>query len=721
MAMSTASPAFILYRILGNDLPGRHGADQTLENLRFILRYEAALADCDKRWIVNRITDPERERAVIEVLEAHAQKYARVPFDLAEYARQPFDIGDLPRAFYLTSAQQPAHRFLRARALEYPFRYKNLYAMNNNGARNLALRLGRQEARWVLPWDGACFISPAAWDAIRAAAEAQGDAKYLLVPMVRIDDNARLLDPTYRPEPNEEPQIVFRADATEVFDEAMRYGNNPKVALLQRLAVPGPWDQWGAVPWEPVRVERATEAGQWRWAGWVARLASRAPEAETSDEQRFERRITGIVGFLSGLDERVMRSRFRATDPIHYNESTLESLAARWRQGQALALIEELLARADQALAEGVFSVRDKPTRAPSGDALDYYSVAPYFSPDAASPGGLAYHDGRRIPAADLDSPESRRYDRGRWQAMVDNGMALALAWRITGDIRYARHGAELMRAWFIDPATRMNPHMAFAQCIPGESGATRGFGLIETKDIHYFLDGVRLIERAGVLATAERDAFRDWCRQYLRWLLGSAQGRAMLRHGNNHSTFYLLQVAALAAYLDDAQALLFALRAGLMLAAQQMHQDGTQAEELTRTNSLHYSLFNLTGWAFLARFGRLAGMDLWHARGAGRGSPADAFAYLRASWRAWPHPQADAFDARRLDVLAAWAVQAADAGDVCSDIPACLHPYSAIPPWWPLILDDVRWRTYSDGGDLAVFSRPGEPRPPSSAMLGQG
>ena len=35
--------------------------------------------------------------------------------------------------------------------------------MNNNGARNAALREGRRRAKWVLPWDGNCFVTEEGW------------------------------------------------------------------------------------------------------------------------------------------------------------------------------------------------------------------------------------------------------------------------------------------------------------------------------------------------------------------------------------------------------------------------------------------------------------------------------------------------------------------------------------------------------------------------------
>src|SRR5260221_10470142 len=78
---------FALTRIIGNDLPPRHAPGRSLKNLRFILENEADLAGCTKRWIVNRIADPDEENAVVATLAAHGQSYSRLGFHLAEFAR----------------------------------------------------------------------------------------------------------------------------------------------------------------------------------------------------------------------------------------------------------------------------------------------------------------------------------------------------------------------------------------------------------------------------------------------------------------------------------------------------------------------------------------------------------------------------------------------------------------------------------------------------------
>lgn len=306
-ADAAADDTFALYRIIGNELPPRHGQGQNLRSLEFQLAHEPDLPGCEKTWVLNRIVDPAMEQALIERLEKAGRRWLRIPFDSDEYARIGWDHEGLPsrdfldsRAFRRLSAEQQASARLRV------YRHKNNYVMNNNGARNFAIADGRTRARWILPWDGNCFLNPHAWHHLREAVAEYPGARYVVVPMQRLQNNTDALAIDHPREAEEEPQIAFHRNAREQFDEAHPYGRWPKAELLCRLGVPGRWDYWARKPWDLPVPDYAQEAGRYVEAGWVLRLCSGEQSLEGSAYRdgvnRGLKRAEAIQAFIDGVD-----------------------------------------------------------------------------------------------------------------------------------------------------------------------------------------------------------------------------------------------------------------------------------------------------------------------------------------------------------------------------------------------------------------------------------
>jgi hypothetical protein len=694
---------FVLYRILGNDLEPRHRKGQTRENLRFILENEPPLPGCEKRWIVNRIVDPEEEGRILDLLAAAGQEALRLPFDPAAYRRIGWDVALLPAPDFLTGpAADRLDAEARGRLALAFYREKNLYVMNNNGARNLALADGRDRAKWILPWDGNCFLTGPAWRALRAAVAERPDLKYFLTPMTRVADNGDLLRPDFAPNPVEEPQVLMRRDAAESFDPALPYGRRPKVELFWRIGAPGPWDRWRDDPWDPPRRPASAEAGRFAAAGWVARLASGRDELEREDRQGFLQRgaarRAAIAATLDRLD-----AAFAEPDPeglVCYSSAALDRLGTPGpaAPGAGRALAAALLAEAEAALGRGPYSVVHKTTLPPSRDRRDYWHPAPYWWPNRWIPGGLPYvqRDGRRVPGTRLYEPESDRYDRTRLQRLFDDTTSLALAARLTGRADFAAHAARLVETWFVAPATRMNPHLRYAQVRRGRNwNRGTGAGIIELKDFYYFLDAVRLLEAQGAVEPRVRDGLRDWLGAYLGWLATSPQGRRERGARNNHGTYYDLQVAAIAAWLGDRDGLRDALVRAQSRLRGQIADDGTQPEEMARATTAHYCHFNLQGWMALVRLGRRSGLlrpdfaaEPWSrlARAVGWTLAQDA--------ARWPFRQIDAFDPDRRLPLAAHAAEngipgaaaVAAAGPDPALAKPVFDPHDGAPPFWALV-----------------------------------
>jgi hypothetical protein len=700
--LDTVPDTFVLYRILGNDLPPRHEVGQTLANLRFMLDHEPTLEGCEKRWVVNRIVDPGQEAAIIALLEERGQSYLRIPFDLAEYGRIGWDLHSFPDdAFFLRGRYARMGAYDQARAQAHVRRHKNNYVINNNGARNAALRDGKGRAKWVLPWDGNCFVTERAWAEIVEGVCARPYLKYFTVPMVRSTDNDVLLDPDYRPEPDSEPQILFRSDSTEEFDEAHYYGRRPKVELFYRLGVPGTWDRFYDDVWDLPRPELSEDAGAAGQAGWVARLFSGQGQLEvegnTALRARGEARIAAITEMLDRLDVEAMKLTYAPEALTSYDEDAVADLADAAPGTSEHQLCERLLFEADRALERGPYSVTDKTEFAPSGDRQDYFHPAPYWWPNPATPDGspFVFRDGERVPGTRLYEPDSERYDRTRLQLMFDDTTVLALAWRATGRDDYARHAARLLRAWFVDPATRMNPHLTYAQVRgrgPGDVGAKSG--LIEMKDLYYLLDAVRLVERSGTLSEEERGAFRSWLRDYLEWLQESEQGIAERLTRNNHGTCYDLQTAAIAAFLGEAELLEQTFLTSRERILEQVTPEGWQTHEMTRTQTAHYCLFNLQCWVNLATLASACGHDLWSFEGPDGRGLARAFAWLlpHMATVTWPFEQIEPFDRGRFLPLFFTARDCAGGanspGARALTAAACdplYFPHDGVKPFWAL------------------------------------
>lgn len=226
------------------------------------------------------------------------------------------------------------------------------------------------------------------------------------------------------------------------------------------------------------------------------------------------------------------QSNFEVTEPVLLDMARLEANRTRLRSGDTAlqAPLRSLLARADRLLAYRPVSVMQKRELPPSGDRHDYMSVAPYWWPDTSKPGGVPYirRDG------DVN-PESRLCpDKENMPTMCAHAWTLALAYHYSGRQAYARHAATLIRTWFLDTATRMNPHLRYGQAVKGIVDG-RAEGIIETRHLIYALDAVSLLRASGVWSDIDHRGLQSWFRQYLRWMETDPIGLDERSAKNNH------------------------------------------------------------------------------------------------------------------------------------------------------------------------------------------
>jgi hypothetical protein len=272
--------------------------------------------------------------------------------------------------------------------------------------------------------------------------------------------------------------------------------------------------------------------------------------------------------------------------------------------------------------------------RSPGGPH-DYYSEADYWWPNPANPAGpYLQRDGYSNPAKFVAHREAMI----RLSVQVP---ALAAAWKLTGDRRYAQQAQRHLDAWFVDPATRMKPHLDFAQAIIGINTG-RGIGVIDTLHLVEVARSVAVIDAVAPRRFQLRngDAIRQWFRDYLTWMTTSKNGVDEREQKNNHGSCWALQAAEFARLVGDAEVrTLVRERFRTRLIPLQVAPDGRQPLELARTKPYSYSLFNLEALATLAHVASDRN-DLWRFTTADGQSLDKALAYMVpfiADKSAWP------------------------------------------------------------------------------------
>jgi hypothetical protein len=200
---SSPPARFLLYRLIGNDMPPLQRPGQLLWNTVYALEHEAQFHDCEKRWVLNKIVNQTMKAALLEVLNKHG------------YGSQ--DIVDIKIGVLKLKG---ANTTTWERSV-----------ITQNAGRNAAIEDGvRAGSRWLLIFDGNQFLTDEGWQGIVASADRaeKRGLKYFKVPMYRL---TKIQDPSWLNNSavyaslrdnvpvKGESQIAIRGDALARFDE----------------------------------------------------------------------------------------------------------------------------------------------------------------------------------------------------------------------------------------------------------------------------------------------------------------------------------------------------------------------------------------------------------------------------------------------------------------------------------------------------------------------
>jgi hypothetical protein len=312
--------------------------------------------------------------------------------------------------------------------------------------------------------------------------------------------------------------------------------------------------------------------------------------------------------------------------------------------------LKQLVSEANSLLTKKPTSVVDKAELPRSGDIHDFLSLAPYRWPDPSKIDGLPYigRDGRTNPEI-YTIPDKKNLDDLTHAVKV-----LSAAYYFTDDPKYASKAKELLRVWFVDNSTKMNPNLKYAETVRGKSNVYPA-GIMAGRNITDVIDAIGLIQDSSAWTKEDQEGVESWFTKYLGWLMNSKSGKHEGQKINNHGTYYYVQVAAIASFLNETAIAKNVLEAFVQRPspstfiapekslAVKIQPDGRQPFEVQRNNALDYSMFNLLGLYKLANIGKHLSVDLWSYKISDTPLLQRALDYMLPHFlkkNAWPYPQ---------------------------------------------------------------------------------
>jgi hypothetical protein len=238
-----------IVRILGNENPPRDVPGERVKVLRHILESEPQPPDVGRFFILNRIVSDEYRKELQTLLESYQLPVAILPFNW----RIPVTVATIA-----------------------------LDGIAINRARNTAIALGSNVARYTIVLDGDCGFTEEGLSPVLEEMR-QDRYKYLSIPHRRAGQQIQ-----------GEPMLAFRNDADLRFDETRAFGDQDKVELLIRLGHDS----------TPYSGHLKIEGDQTKLVGEVMHYSTGEAEVEADTEVRGKARRDSLAELTQRVKQR---------------------------------------------------------------------------------------------------------------------------------------------------------------------------------------------------------------------------------------------------------------------------------------------------------------------------------------------------------------------------------------------------------------------------------
>jgi Alginate lyase len=250
-------------------------------------------------------------------------------------------------------------------------------------------------------------------------------------------------------------------------------------------------------------------------------------------------------------------------------------------------LKNNILTNANWAMRQKPITITDTVCQRSAGGIHDFYSEGDYWWQNPNDPlGPYIQRDGQSNP----DNFIAHRKAMIRFSQVVG---ALASAYRLTKNEKYAQQAVIHLKAWFVEEKTYMNPSLLYAQAIKGRATG-RGIGIIDMIQMIEVAQGVSVMAKSKAMAN-DLPQIKHWFARYLDWVTTHQYGIDEREAKNNHATCWVMQVAVFAKLTNNKTLIDYCKnRFKTVLLPNQMEKDGSFGLELKRTKPYGYALFNL-------------------------------------------------------------------------------------------------------------------------------
>jgi hypothetical protein len=309
---------------------------------------------------------------------------------------------------------------------------------------------------------------------------------------------------------------------------------------------------------------------------------------------------------------------------------------------------EWVISKAEAALTEPIPHITDMVSERSAGGIHDYYSNGDYWWPNPDTPDGLPYihRDGET-------NPGNFNGHRMMLRKMRTNVVYLSYAYKLTKEEKYADFATRMLKEFFLDEDTKMNPHLSYAQALPGICEG-RGIGIIDTLHLVDVPFAIEVLTTSNAMTEDIYKGLKKWFARYLGWMLTDENGIAEMNTTNNHSVCFFVQAAAFALFTDNERIADFCREHYKHVLMKQMAEDGSFPRELGRTKPYNYSIFVVDNMVSLCQLLSKPEDNLWeYTTKDGRGIK-KAIEFITPyilDKSSWPYPKDvmhyDAFPAR--------------------------------------------------------------------------